>query len=97
MENTLKIVAIVTIREEKYKEEVIKALQAAVDGTRREEGNISYDLHRNINDPLSYVLIEVWKSSEAIALHNQTPHFTTLVKELDGKADLSVCTIEHVY
>lgn len=87
--NELTIVAHVTVKPE-YKDEVTRAFKAVVDGTRKEPGNISYELLENVADPLKFTFVEVWKSQEAIDAHNQTAHFLDFVKAVDGKADLEV-------
>ena len=97
MENVIKIVAIITIKKEEDKADVIKALHAVVDGTRTEEGNISYVLHQDIKNPLVYVILEEWKSQEAIDFHNQTPHYKALGEAIAGKVDLAVNVIKSVY
>lgn len=93
----LKIIAVITAKEE-YKEEIVKTLQKVVDGTRKEEGNVSYDLHIDTKNPLKYTIIEVWKSQEAIDIHNQAPHFLEFVKAIEGKVDgLDIDIIEKIY
>lgn len=95
--NVLKIVAVLTIKEEKYRDEVEKALTSVVDGTRTEEGNISYELHQDVSNPLVYVFIEVWNSRKAIEIHNQTPHFLAFKEAIKNKVDLSVNVIRKIY
>lgn len=95
--NELKIIAVVSLKEE-YKEEVIKAIHNVVDATRKEEGNISYELHENINNPLEVTILEVWKSQEAIDFHNATTHFNDFVKAIDGKVNgLKIDVIRKIY
>lgn len=95
--NVLEIVATLTIKNEADKDELVKALHAVVDGTRTEEGNIAYVLHQDVNNPMVYVIIEVWKSQDAINTHNETPHFKAFVAAVGDKADLTVNTIKKVY
>ena len=96
-ENTLMIVATLTVKNEADKADLENALHRVVDGTRTEEGNISYVLHQDINNPMTYIIFEVWKSQEAIEIHNQTPHFRAFVEAVGGKADLSVHTMKKAY
>ncbi|NDV68264.1 putative quinol monooxygenase [Dysgonomonas sp. 25] len=93
----LKIIAVITAKEE-YKNDIVKALHAVVDGTRKEEGNISYDLHQDMKNPLRYIFIEVWKSQEAINSHNQSAHFQQFVKAIEGKIEgLDIDFVKQVY
>ena len=93
----LKIIASLSIKSEEFREDILKALHSVVDGTRAEEGNVSYDLHQDINNPAIYTIIEVWKSQEAIDFHNQTAHFQAFVKAVDGKVDLAINIIKKIY
>lgn len=82
----LKIIATIVVKAEQEKE-VLVALQNVVNATRKEEGNISYDLHQNVAHPLNYTLIEVWKSQEAIDIHNASAHFEEFKNAINGKID----------
>jgi quinol monooxygenase YgiN len=50
-------------------------LRALVGPTRREQGCITYDLHRGSDVPGTFLLHEVWASRDHHRLHTQTPHF----------------------
>jgi quinol monooxygenase YgiN len=85
----LLIIAHVTTKAE-YKDELVKAFEKVVEGTRREAGNIAYDLYVDTSNPLKFTIVERWKSQDAINIHNETNHFKEFVKAIDGKADLDV-------
>jgi len=93
----LKIIASLTIQQEGDAADIIKALHTVVDATRKEEGNISYELHQDIANPLTYVFVEVWESQAAIDSHNNSAHFLDFVKAVDGKVSLAVNVIKKVY
>lgn len=92
----LVIVAHVTVKPE-FKDEMLKAFQAVVEGTRKEPGNISYVLYQDISDPLKFTFVEVWKSQDAINAHNASAHFQTFAKTVDGKADLSASILKQKF
>jgi quinol monooxygenase YgiN len=50
-------------------------LRALVGPTRREDGCITYDLHRGLDAGGAFLLHEVWATREHHRLHRQTPHF----------------------
>ncbi len=50
-------------------------LRAMVGPTRREDGCLTYELHRGADAPGALLLHEVWASREHHRLHTQTPHF----------------------
>lgn len=93
----LKIIAVIAVKAV-YRKEMEEILHTVVDGTRKEEGNISYDLHQDCQNPLKYTILEVWKSQAAIDLHNESAHFKAFVKAIEGKVDsLAVDIIKQVY
>src|ERR1700735_5940368 len=50
-------------------------LRALVGPTRREDGCITYDLHRGLDAGGAFLLHEVWATREHHRLHTRTPHF----------------------
>lgn len=94
--DALRIVAIVTVKDEAFVADFEKAAAAVVAGSRAEEGCIYYELGKS-NTPLTYAFIEVWKSQEAIDIHNETAHFKAFVEAINGKADLSVCVTNKLH
>lgn len=93
----LKIVAVIVVKAA-YQSELEKVFHTVVDETRKEPGNVSYDLHQDISNPLKYTILEVWKSQAAIDVHNESAHFKTFVAAVDGKIDtLTVDVIKKVY
>ena len=93
----LKIVATVIAKSECVNE-VLKSLEVVTDATRKEEGNISYVLHKDVSNPSKFIILEEWKSQAAIDFHNQTAHFQNLKKELDGRIESLVAdVIQEIY
>ncbi|WYP27259.1 putative quinol monooxygenase [Alkalihalobacillus sp. FSL W8-0930] len=50
--------------------------------TRKEEGNISYELMKSTEEEHTYSMIETWKDEEATKIHNASEHFTAFLKEI---------------
>ena len=66
----------VLLRAREGQEALLEAeLRALVAPTRREEGCITYDLHRAAEIPGLFFLHEVWASREHHTRHTKTPHF----------------------
>ena len=63
------------------------ALLAMLPGVQGEENTLTYTLHRNINDPCSFMYYEVYTDESAFKYHGSTPHFQALLKALDGVLD----------
>lgn len=89
--------AVITVKKE-YQHDVEAALHDIVDSTRLEAGNVSYDLHVDIQNPLKYIILEVWKSQAAINIHNEAEHFIAFKKAVEGKVDtLVVDVVKKIY
>ncbi|MDR1682564.1 MAG: antibiotic biosynthesis monooxygenase, partial [Candidatus Symbiothrix sp.] len=80
----LKIVAAIVAKSE-FQNDLEKTFQIVVDETRKEAGNILYELHQDINNPLKYIILETWQSQEAIDRHNESVHFKAFVNAIEGK------------
>ncbi|MHB9799950.1 putative quinol monooxygenase [Pseudomonas sp. MT3] len=67
---------VVGLRAKKGKErELEKDLIALVEPTRKEEGNLRYELFVNDEDPGYFVFVEQWTSADAqLRHHNHGPH-----------------------
>jgi quinol monooxygenase YgiN len=95
-EETLTIVATVTVKPE-FKDDVLKAIKTVVDATRKEPGNIFYDVFEDVKNPSKFVFIETWKSQAAIDFHNKTAHFNDFVKAVEGKASLEASILRQKF
>ncbi len=70
------VTLVVQLRPRDGQEMLLEAeLRALVGPTRKEEGCLTYDLHRSAEGPSAFLLHEVWASREAHTLHTNTPHF----------------------
>lgn len=68
-------------------DQVLEALTAMLEPTRKEEGCHNYDLHRDRQDPKVFVFHETWESAAHLDAHNQTPHFKNLSTKLGEIAE----------
>jgi quinol monooxygenase YgiN len=70
------VTLIVQLRPREGQETLLEAeLRALVGPTRKEDGCLTYDLHRSAEGPSAFLLDEVWASREAHSKHTNTPHF----------------------
>ena len=70
------VTLIVILRARKGQETLLEAeLRALLSPSRREEGCLTYDIHRSIDPPGALLLHEVWTSREAHTEHMHTRHF----------------------
>jgi quinol monooxygenase YgiN len=70
------VTLVVILRAKQGQEFLLEAeLSALIAPTRREEGCLTYDLHRALEIPGAFLLHEVWATREHHRLHTKTPHF----------------------
>jgi quinol monooxygenase YgiN len=70
------VTLIVILRPREGQEILLEAeLRALIGPTRKEEGCISYELHRALEPPGGFLLHEVWASRDAHTEHMHSPHF----------------------
>ena len=67
------VLATLTIKPE-ARAEFITAALACIRETRKEAGNIAYDLHESVTDPAKAVFIEQWKDMDALVPHRTAEH-----------------------
>jgi quinol monooxygenase YgiN len=70
------VTQIVILRAREGQETLLEAeLCALVGPSRKEEGCLTFDLHRSVDTPGAFLLHEVWASRDAHTDHLHTPHF----------------------
>ncbi len=70
------VTLVVILRAKEGQDLILEAeLRALIAPTRREEGCLTYDLHRALEIPGAFLLHEVWATREHHRLHTKTPHF----------------------
>jgi quinol monooxygenase YgiN len=70
------VTIVVLLRAREGQDTLLEAeLRALVGPSRKEEGCLTYDLHRSIDTPGALLLHEVWATREAHTEHVNTPHF----------------------
>jgi quinol monooxygenase YgiN len=67
------VVATLTVKPE-TRAELIAAAKTAIAATRKEPGNIAYDMHESVTDPAKIVFVEQWENAEALAPHGKSDH-----------------------
>ena len=67
------VVATLAVKAE-TRAEFIAAATACIKETRKESGNITYDLHESVTDPTKMVFVEQWENAEALVPHRSAEH-----------------------
>ena len=81
---------------EGQEEKFLELISPLVLDSRAEEGCIEYILHKHIEKPGTYSMIEKWKDKAAIDFHNNTPHFTSTVPKIMELAKVEIDIYEPV-
>jgi len=93
------VVATLTIKPE-TRAELIAAATACIRETRKEPGNIAYDLHESVTDPAKMVFVEQWENAEALVPHRSSEHMKAfgrvVVKCIKAPPVIEVITPEKV-
>ena len=67
------VVATLTVKPE-TRAEFIAGATACIKETRKEPGNIAYDMHESVTDPSKMVFVEQWENAEALVPHRAADH-----------------------
>lgn len=59
-----------------------KAFAPAIRATLKEKGCMAYQLNRNPNSPLHYMVYERWSNLPALEAHLRSDHITTLLEQV---------------
>ncbi|ABA81110.1 autoinducer-2 (AI-2) modifying protein LsrG [Rhodobacter sphaeroides] len=65
------------------RETFLEAFRLNCDGTRKEPGNIRFDLLHDPADENNFFVYEIFESEAALDAHRQTDHYQTCVKMID--------------
>lgn len=87
----LVVIATLTGKSDK-REELAAALSTAAAASRGDAGCLSYGFHRDLENPDTYVSVEVWEDQACLDAHFTTPHIADLFAVagdlLDGAVDI---------
>lgn len=61
----------------------LEAFTINCNGTRKEPGNIRFDLLHDPADPNNFFVYEIFESETALDEHRKTPHYQTCVEMID--------------
>lgn len=67
--------------------EFLEAFRINYEGTRREPGNLRFDVLRDPQDENTFLIYEVFQSAEALEEHRKTEHYKECVRIIDPILD----------
>jgi quinol monooxygenase YgiN len=93
------VVATLSVKPE-MRAELIEAAKTCIAETRKEAGNIAYDMHESVTDPSKMVFVEQWDNVEALEPHRKTDHMRAFgriaAQCLAGPPKIEIITPEKV-
>ena len=82
------------------RDDFIKGAKVNIEATRKEPGNIAYDLHESVTDHSKMVFVEQWENAEALVPHRGAEHMKAfgrvVVKCITQPPRIEVITPEKV-
>lgn len=69
---------------EKNADQFLACARELIEETRKEPGNISYELVRGTESKSLFAFVEKWESKESLDAHMQTNHFKTILPKLQA-------------
>ncbi len=64
--------------EKEHLDDAMMAFRTLASSSRRDPGNLRYDIYRGIDDDREFYVVEHWASAEALAGHERTEAFINL-------------------
>ena len=78
------LIQMVSIKvKEGHAAEFLKAFRINYEGTRKEPGNLRFDVLRDPKDENSFLIYEVFRSDAALDEHRKTEHYKECVRLID--------------
>lgn len=71
------------IAKPQQRETLLQALKKNVEGSRKEPGNIAFEVFEDTTNPGTFYLVEDWQSMDAIAKHRETQHFKEYMEQAE--------------
>ena len=78
----IRLNAFFTLKEGVSTEDVLTITNELVAKSRKDEGNLGYDLFQSTTNPKVFMFCESWENAEALSKHSKAPHFTSAVPAL---------------
>ncbi len=73
------------------RDDFIKAAQAMVKESNKEDGCVLYEFATDISDPNIIRISEIWQSEEILQVHGSSEHMAAFQEATRGKVESSVC------
>ena len=82
VKSVLHVTVLFEVPDEAALSKFLRIFQSVVTETRREAGNLAYDLTQDVANPLHFILVERWISTEVLDLHFKEPHMVNFFQDI---------------
>lgn len=90
----IKVIAKNFVKEDK-REKVLELTKELVEKTVKEDGCIQYEMYQDEKDKSTLIMIEEWKTTDALTNHMSSEHFKKIVPQMNEcmaqKPELNLC------
>ncbi len=80
----IRLNAFFTLKETADTDKVLALAKELVDYSRKDEGNVAYDIFRSGTDPKVMMFCETWQNADVLDKHSKSEHFTRLVPAIEA-------------
>lgn len=83
----LRINCFFRLKDEADAPKVKELAKELIEKSRKDEGNVAYDLFQSATDAKTMMFCETWKDKHCLDVHAASPHFTTIVPQIEKLSD----------
>jgi len=74
----------ISVAKSGYEDRLYEALEGLIEPTRREQGVLQYEMHRDLDEPRRFVFIERWEDADSFWAHVNSAHVAAYLAKVDG-------------
>ena len=83
----LRINCFFRLKNESNASQVKDLAKELIEKSRKDEGNIAYDLFQSATDARTMMFCETWKDKHCLDVHAASSHFTSIVPQIEALSD----------
>ena len=80
----IRLNAFVTLKETADADKVLALAKELVESSRKDEGNVAYDIFCSGTNPKVMMFCETWQNADVLDKHSKSEHFTRLVPAIEA-------------
>jgi len=80
----IRLNAIFELRNDVKPEQIFEISNELVEKSRKDEGNVTYDLYQSTTNLQKMLFVETWQNQEVLDKHSAASHFTEAVPNIEA-------------